>query len=98
MPSRKNSTPKRLTKRELKAERGGGSTPHEHHDEHIHCVACGAHLDAAQFTESPAAARWIYCQHKSRFASCTGCVPEAQRRLDEHDRTGKNVATAGAWH
>ncbi len=91
-------TPKRLTKKQRKATTGAGPSGHDHAGGHIHCVACGVHLDPAQFSASPAAARWLTCQHGSRFASCTGCVREAQARLDEHDRTGTAVATAAAWH
>lgn len=93
--SRKNKTPKRLTKRERKALSGAKPAAH---DEHIHCVACGAHLHAEQFTGRPSTARYLRCQHGSRFASCEGCVPEARRRLDEHDRTGRSVEAAAAWH
>jgi RNA polymerase-binding transcription factor DksA len=101
MAMAKKKTPKRLTKRERKALEGKGnarSVAHHAHEQHIHCVACGKHLDAAQFSLRPATAQWITCQHGSRFASCAGCVSEAQRRLDEHDRTGQAVETAAAWH
>jgi hypothetical protein len=92
-------TPKRLTKRERKALEGKGNTRSvEHGHEHIHCVACGKHLDGMQFTARPATAQWLTCQHGSRFAACTGCVAEGQRRLDEHDRTGQSVNAAAAWH
>jgi hypothetical protein len=86
---------KRLTKKERKARLG---TPATEAPEHVHCVACGAHLHAEQFTASPATARWLRCRHGGRFAACTGCATEALRRLDEHDRTGKPVQAAAAWH
>jgi hypothetical protein len=94
--SKKKRTPRRLTKRERKELEGRG--PSMTPDAHIHCVACGAHIDGAQFTATPSSARWIRCRHGSRFACCVECVGEAQRRLDEHDRSGKPVQTASAWH
>jgi hypothetical protein len=41
---------KRLTKREQKALKAPrpGATAHQH-GEHIHCIACGRHLDPAEF-------------------------------------------------
>ncbi|MCA9624000.1 MAG: hypothetical protein KC731_33485 [Myxococcales bacterium] len=93
--SAKKKTPKRLTKRERKALEGKGTSGA---DGHIHCVACGAHLHAEQFTGRPSTARWVRCQHGSRFASCVGCTQETMRRLAEHDRTGRPVQMAQAWH
>lgn len=88
---------KRLTKREKKAISGGGQ-PHEHnHEQHIHCVACGRHLDAVEF-EDPSTAKVIACQHGSRFPSCVGCETRTKALLAEHDRTGQPVKTASAWH
>jgi hypothetical protein len=94
--AKRNKTPKRLTKRERKALDGRGATGNEH--AHIHCVACGRHIDASEFTERPSTARWLMCQHRSRYASCVGCVNESRRRLDLHDRTGQPVNAAAAWH
>jgi hypothetical protein len=94
--SRRKQTPKTLTKRERKALEGRG--PSGQDDRHIHCVACGAHLDPAQFTARPSTARHVTCRHGSRFACCEGCVSEALRRLEEHDRSGRPVQTAAAWH
>lgn len=87
----------RLTKREKKAANptaGGGG---HHHHEHIHCTACGKHLDAEQF-DAPASALWVKCQHGSEFPSCAEHLAETKARLDEHDRTGKPVEAAAAWH
>jgi len=85
---------KRLTKRERKAAEQSG-----HHDhQHIHCIACGRHIEPSEFSASPSTARIIACQHGSKFPCCTACVDVGQRLLDEHDRTGKPVQTAGAWH
>jgi hypothetical protein len=89
-------TKKRLTKRERKALLGKGPSGHE--GKHIHCVACGRHLDSPEFTANPSTARWLVCQHKSKFASCVGCVSASQARLDEHDRLGRPVKMAPAYH
>lgn len=88
---------KRLTKRERKAAVGGGQ-PHEHdHEMHIHCIACGRHIEPAEF-EDPVTAKVIACDHGSQFVSCVGCETRTRALLAEHDRTGKPVKTAAAWH
>ena len=87
---------KRLTKRERKAADGGGGHTHEH--QHIHCIACGRHLDQEEFSASPPTAKIIACQHGSKFPVCATCVGQGKQLLDEHDRTGQPVKTAGAWH
>jgi hypothetical protein len=87
---------KQLTKRERKAlapPRPGGGTDVQH----IHCIDCGRHLDPAEFN-APATAMMIRCDHGSRFPACTGCEGPARVRVAEHDRSGKNVQVAGAWH
>lgn len=94
--TKRSKTPKRLTKRQRKELEGKG--PSGHQEQHIHCVACGRHIDGGEFTGTPASARWVRCDHGSRFASCEGCVDETKRRLAEHDRSGKPVQMAGAWH
>lgn len=95
---------KRLTKREKKAQNpnpqpqqaaGGGG--HGHH-QHIHCTACGTHLDEEQFDADPPSALWLRCEHHSEFPSCTGCADKTRELLAEHDRTGKPVQQASAWH
>jgi hypothetical protein len=88
--------PKRLTKRERKALVPQRPQAHEH-AQHIHCVACGKHLEPAEF-HLPDGATWIECLHRSRFASCVQCVDMSKRLLAEHDRTGQPVQTAAAWH
>lgn len=87
---------KRLTRRERKAAEGnvGSSGPQPH----IHCVQCGRHIDPGEFTKSPISARYLRCQHGSRYAACTGCVNQAMQLLSEHDRTGQPVRVAPAWH
>jgi hypothetical protein len=46
---------KRLTKRERKELEGKkGGAPR-----HIHCIACGRHLDPGEFTASPVTAKHI---------------------------------------
>jgi hypothetical protein len=97
--SSKKRTPKTLTKRERKALEGRGpSGSPKHQAQHIHCVACGAHLDESQFTSTPPTARYVRCQHGSRFSCCAGCVQEAMRRLDDHDRNNRPVQIAEPWH
>jgi hypothetical protein len=84
-----------LTKKERKALKGPG--PGAPQGQHIHCIACGIHLDPAQF-DAPASAAVIRCQHGTQFASCTRCVESSKRLLEEHDRTGQAVKSASAWH
>jgi hypothetical protein len=87
---------KQLTKRERKAlapaRPDGATTP-----QHIHCIACGRHIDASEL-DAPASAMMLRCNHGSRFPACTTCEGSAKALLAEHDRTGKNVQAAGAWH
>jgi hypothetical protein len=96
---------KRLTKRERKAD-GPVAAPapraaakqqqHDHH-KHIHCIACGKHLDASMFGE-PNGAEFLRCDHGSDFPHCVACVDKARELVAEHDRTNKPVKKAGAWH
>ncbi len=88
---------KTLTKRERKALTGSGPAGKTREPQHIHCVACGRHLDPAEFNE-PSTATRVTCEHKSQFASCNGCVAKTRELLAEHDRTGQPVKTANAWH
>ncbi len=89
---------KRQTKRERKAQdpfhRPG---PHAT-QQHIHCIACGRHLDPGELNASPATATFITCDHGSQFACCIGCMSEAEKRVVEHDRSGQPVRLASAWH
>lgn len=89
---------KRLTKRQRKAldtrqrpgpGSGGG---------HIHCIACGRHIDPGELEAAIPGAMTIVCDHGGRFPACTGCEAEARRRVAEHDRTGQAVQTAAPWH
>ena len=72
---------------------------------HLHCVACGRHLE----TVGEARARqargldnnlWVSvrCLHGSVFHACLGCAAKARMLLDEHDRTGKPVQQAAPFH
>lgn len=88
---------KRLTKRERKALEPRRQTQPQGEPQHIHCVACGRHIDPAEFSP-PQAAKVIRCQHGSQFATCLECEPKAVALLAEHDRTGRPVQAAGAWH
>ena len=87
---------KRLTKRERKAlapPRPGGAVT----DQHLHCVACGRHIDSSEL-QAPVSAMMLRCNHGSRFPACVACEAPAKALLAEHDRTGKNVQAANAWH
>jgi hypothetical protein len=87
---------KRLTKRERKDLEP--AKPQHNHAHHIHCVACGRHLEPESFETTPPGSIFIRCQHGSDFPSCAGCEVESKHRIDEHDRTGKPVNSARAWH
>ena len=91
-------TPKRLTRRQRQELVGKGPTGTPVPNQHIHCIACGRHIDPTEFTLRPASATRLTCQHGSRFAACIACIPEAQSRLDEHDRSGQPPRIAEAWH
>lgn len=78
-----------LTKRERKAldPRPNSTGAHSH----IHCIACGAHLE-------PDTVRYVACRHGTRYPSCAGCITETKRRLQEHDLYQRPVERAPAWH
>lgn len=86
---------KRLTKRERKELNGGGA---QHDHGHIHCIACGRHIDPGEFGASPPSAIIITCEHKSQFPACATCEVTGRYLVAEHDRTGKPVNTAAAYH
>jgi hypothetical protein len=89
----------KLTKREKKAAAGGprpaGQAKHEH--QHIHCIACGKHLDPEDF-EPPATATTITCDHGSTFPTCVKCMTKSMALVKEHDRTNTPVKMAPAFH
>jgi len=88
---------KQLTKRERKALNPSTKAKPAAQEQHIHCVACGVHLNVEQFDE-PTTATYVRCKHGSTWPACVTCVPRAKVLLDEHDRTGKPVQAMGAWH
>jgi hypothetical protein len=95
---------KRLTKKERKAAdfaSGARTKPHkpgaQGHHQHIHCIACGRHLDAGMFGE-PDGAAFIRCDHGSDFPACIACKDKATELVQEHDRTNTPVKSAAAWH
>jgi hypothetical protein len=92
---------KKLTKREqkaLKAAQSPGAHQHEH-AEHIHCVACGRHIDPSEITGAPGAlAVHVRCAHGGLWHACAGCVAPARELLAIHDRTGRPVQQAERWH
>jgi hypothetical protein len=89
---------KRTTKRERKAHNPPAPRPPVAEGQHIHCIACGRHLDAQEFDGATATAMYLECDHKSRFPSCSECQVTARYLIAEHDRTGNPVAVAQAWH
>jgi hypothetical protein len=88
---------KRLTKRERKEQNPKPQT-HAHDGQHIHCIACGRHLDPEGFEKTPPDALFLRCEHGSDFPCCVGCEVEAKHRLAEHDKNGQPVKVARAWH
>jgi hypothetical protein len=89
---------KRLTKRERRALDPARPAGGSHQHQHIHCIACGRHIEPSEFTGITPRALYLTCEHNSSFASCTDCQITARYLIAEHDRTGKPVATAQAWH
>ena len=88
---------KRLTKRERR-EANPTKPAAQGHSSHIHCIACGRHMDPAEFQGPTPRGLFLTCEHKSQFPSCTDCQVTARYLIAEHDRTGNAVATAQAWH
>jgi hypothetical protein len=96
---------KHLTKKERKSATGpsprAAAKPtqagHQHGPQHIHCIACGKHLDPEVFGE-PDGADFIRCDHGSDFPHCVACYDKAKALVVEHDRTGQPVAKAAMWH
>jgi hypothetical protein len=98
---------KRTTKKERKAAqtvssgaalRGASpAAPRPQQHTHIHCVACGKHLDPSSFGE-PGGPEFYRCQHGSDFAHCAEHAAPAKQLVDEHDRTGQPVKSVAAWH
>lgn len=86
-----------LTKREKKALAPARAPSQASQQQHIHCIACGMHLDPAQF-DVPATAMFVRCAHGSTFASCVACEAPSRTLLAEHDRTGQAVKSAAVWH
>lgn len=94
---------KRLTKKERKATSpqaiaaaSAAQHQHPHERSHIHCIACGKHLDPDAF--GPGGADFYRCQHGGDFPHCAECGEKARELVDEHDRTGKPVKSAAIWH
>jgi hypothetical protein len=87
---------KKLTKRERKALEPRRAAPRD--QAHIHCIACGRHVDPSEFASSPPSATYIVCEHRSSFPTCVGCSVQSQMLVAQHDRTGQPVKSAAAWH
>ena len=88
---------KKLTKRERKAAEGGTGARRQHGGQHIHCIACGRHLELVEFDDPPKATM-IVCKHGSSFPSCVDCEQLSRKLVAEHDESGANVKSAPAWH
>lgn len=87
-----------LTKREKKAMNPRPQqAPGGHQHQHIHCIACGKHLNESDF-ETPATATTITCDHGSVFPTCVKCMTQSMGLVAEHDRTNQPVRQAAAWH
>lgn len=108
---------KRLTRKERQALYGKGPSGEPRRDEanpdvdglaglspgqHLHCLACGKHLDTVGEARARGRANpmWVAvrCGHGSVFHACLTCVGEVRARLDEHDRTGNAPRAAEPWH
>lgn len=90
----------KLTKRERQAAAGGprpAGQPRQHNHQHIHCIACGKHLNESDF-EAPATATTITCDHGSTFPTCVRCMAKSTALVKEHDETNQPVKMASAWH
>lgn len=91
--------PPKLTKKERKAQRGTARPEAPAgHASHIHCVACGRHIDEHELEGDAPTATIVTCQHGSHFASCSEHEAETRRRVEEHDRTNQPVRFAAAFH
>jgi hypothetical protein len=88
-----------LTKRERKAlgppRPAQQAAPSGHG--HIHCIACGKHLNESDF-EAPATATSITCDHGSQFPTCVKCMSKSTALVKEHDASNQPVRSATAWH
>ena len=89
---------KRLTKRERNATDPTHGQRKQQGTAHIHCIACGRHIDPGEFTSMPPKSVYLVCEHDSRFPSCADCQVTARYLIAEHDRTGKAVQSVSAWH
>ena len=78
-----------LTKKERKAL--SPMTARSSQAAHIHCIACGVHLE-------PDTVRYLVCAHGTRYSSCADCVPKSKQLLEDHDRLGRPVTQAAPWH
>jgi hypothetical protein len=89
---------KRLTRRERKDQDPTRADRLKRAQPHIHCVACGRHMESEEFGGTSPRAVYLTCDHGSQFPSCTECQVTARYLIAEHDRTGNPIAKAGAWH
>lgn len=88
---------KKLTKKERKALAPARPGARPAQGQHIHCIACGRHLDQAEFN-APVSAVMLRCQHGSTFPSCVECTARSKELIAAHDRDRQPVRMAEAWH
>jgi hypothetical protein len=89
---------KRMTKRERRALDPQRPAGPQGNNAHIHCIACGRHIDPPEFSGPTPKSVYLSCEHNSRFPACADCQVQARYLIAEHDRTGNAVAAAQAWH
>lgn len=65
---------------------------------HIHCIACGRHIEESEFNTFPPQSLNLTCEHKHDFPCCSGCQVTARYLILEHERTGNPVQAARNWH
>ncbi len=87
----------KLTKREKKAAAPARPAQQPTAHGHIHCIACGKHLDPSDF-EAPAVATTVTCDHGSNFPTCVKCMAKSISLVKEHDASNTPVRSATAWH
>lgn len=89
---------KRLTKREKRDLDPTRPERAARNHAHIHCIACGRHIEPSEFGTFPPKSVYLTCDHKHDFPACADCQVTARYLVAEHERTGNPVQAAQAWH
>lgn len=89
---------KRQTKRERRETDPTRANRAQAKAAHIHCIACGRHIESDEFTSFPPKSVYLKCDHQHDFPACSDCQVTARYLIAEHERTGNPVQAAGAWH